>query len=137
MRSLRSKNRDPAHGRDAAKKRSETNRRQFKERKVWEDTHSPAEMKREQERFRKEILPTLALTPVSQISRASRLSLLYASIIRRGEVIPHPVHYGTLAALVKMIAEAKAVRRESDFSTKHKAELDAAPQVGGAGGGNL
>ncbi|MGA2111724.1 MAG: CRISPR-associated endonuclease Cas1 [Anaerolineales bacterium] len=100
LRNLRSENRDPAHGGNAAKRRSETNRHRFRVRKVWDDAHSPAERNREREQFKRDILPALALLPIRQISKATGLSLRYASLIRKGACIPSPVHYPALRKLV-------------------------------------
>ena len=98
--SLRAENQDPAHGGDAARKRGDSNRRRFEERKAWEDAHSPAEGEKERERFGIEILPALALIPINRISKATGLSIRYASLIRAGEYIPHPVHYPALRKLI-------------------------------------
>jgi CRISPR-associated protein Cas1 len=100
LRNLRSKNIDPAHGGTAGKKRSETNRYRFVERRAWDDAHSQAEGKNEREQFKRDILPALALIPIRQISKATGLSLRYASLIRKGACIPSPVHYPALRKLV-------------------------------------
>jgi len=54
----------------------------------------------ERERFLREILRRLAGVKLSQIQNAIGCSVRYASLIRRGERLPHPMHFKALAALV-------------------------------------
>jgi hypothetical protein len=46
--------------------------------------------------FEREILPALQGVPLSQLQRATGLSLRYVSLIRRGERTPHPKHWHAL-----------------------------------------
>lgn len=49
--------------------------------------------------FRREIWPGLRQVPLSKIVAATGLSLRYASQIRRGEKVPHPVQWDSLRSL--------------------------------------
>jgi len=51
------------------------------------------------ELFRTQILPKLSDIPLKTIVKATGLSKSYCSLIRRGEVIPHPSHWEALYAL--------------------------------------
>ena len=51
------------------------------------------------ELFRTQILPKLTDIPLKTIVKATGLSKSYCSLIRRGEVIPHPSHWEALYAL--------------------------------------
>jgi hypothetical protein len=54
------------------------------------------------EAFRREILPGLQGVPLARIVVRTGLSIRYASLIRRGEKVPHPIHWEAL----RVIAEA-------------------------------
>jgi hypothetical protein len=43
--------------------------------------------------FQRDILPLIQDVPLSQLQRATGLSLRYVSLIRRGERTPHPQHW--------------------------------------------
>ena len=96
---LRSENLDPAHGGEAAKKRGRSNRAWAEQRKAWDAAHSPAEDEQERRRFRAEILPFLDSVPLHRIAALTGLSLRYASLIRSGSHVPHPIHYPRLEQL--------------------------------------
>ena len=51
------------------------------------------------DRFRTEILPTLSDIPLKVLVKATGLSKSYCSLIRRGEVLPHPSHWDALHAI--------------------------------------
>lgn len=87
---------DPAHGGDAARRRGETNRNWAKKRASWK-----GDLNREKERFVSEILPRLRDIPISKIVEATGLSTRYVSLILKGEVVPHPVHYPLLEGLIR------------------------------------
>jgi CRISPR-associated endonuclease Cas1 len=53
------------------------------------------------EMFRREILPGLSRTTLSQLVEATGLSEPYCSRIRRGLVVPHPRHWPALDALAR------------------------------------
>ena len=51
------------------------------------------------EEFRTQILPKLSDVPLKKMVGTTGLSKSYCSLIRRGEVVPHPSHWETLYAL--------------------------------------
>lgn len=63
------------------------------------------------ERFKMEILPKLAKVPLSQMMRAVGVSKRYASMIRRGLAMPHPMHHNQFRRLVDALPEKASVRR--------------------------
>jgi hypothetical protein len=100
LKRMRSENIDPAHGGKAGKKRGRSNRARSKERKAWENSHSPDDKDRELVRFKDEILPAIAECSITQIAKTTGLSPRYASLIRSGKVVPHPVHNAKLIELI-------------------------------------
>jgi hypothetical protein len=98
LKTLRASGRDPAHGGEAAQKRGRSNARRAQDRAEWEKLG--LDVNEEKARFVAEIQPKLAGLTVKQIENATGLSLRYALLIRDGRYVPHPVHYGALAALV-------------------------------------
>ena len=95
---LRDAGKDPAHGGEAARKRGRKNSQRARERAEREALYGGGADKRE--RFKKEILPGLKGIPLSRIVEATGLSLRYASLIRQGEYIPHPVQYDAFRRLL-------------------------------------
>lgn len=91
---LRSEGNDPSHGGEVGDKRGHSNAKRAAERAGWEAGHAGGAAERE--RLEQEVLPTLAEVPLSRIVEATGISLRYASIIRRGLYIPHPLHYDAL-----------------------------------------
>jgi hypothetical protein len=91
VRGMRANGADPAHGGDAARRRSETMRRRQREAAVWVagDPSDP-------ERFAREILPAIQGIPLRRLAHATGLSLSYCALIRRGERMPHPRHWDAL-----------------------------------------
>lgn len=100
---IRKSGHDPAHGGKAAEKRGASNRRRADERKTWEAAHSPDDLLKEQERFRTEVFPTLAEYSITQIAKTTGLTPRYASLIRSGKVVPHPVHNAKLMELTRSV----------------------------------
>ena len=49
--------------------------------------------------LRRKIVPNLGTSPVARLASAGGLPLRYASLIRRSEQVPHPVHWEALRAL--------------------------------------
>ena len=94
---LRAQGKDPTSGGEAGRKRGQANARRARERAEWQAVHGDGAAERAI--FRKEILPRLSGIPVRQIARAAGISLRYASMIRRGLHIPHPLHYAALERL--------------------------------------
>lgn len=95
---LRTEGMDPTHGGDVGRKRGLSNARRARERAEWEKLGVSLEA--EKERFKKDILPALQGVPLSRIIKATGLSRRYASMIRRGTCIPHPMHYEQLSGLI-------------------------------------
>ena len=77
---------DPSHGGEAARRSGEKMRQRMNEVRPWEAQHP----RPDPEVFRREILPLLRTVPVRRIAREVGISLRYASLIRRGEYVPHP-----------------------------------------------
>ncbi len=72
--------------------------RRKREAVIWERQHrrpDPAE-------FRKKILPKLRSVPLGQMVKATGLSLIYCSLVRRGVYVPHPRHWGPLKSVAAM-----------------------------------
>lgn len=96
---MRKSGTDPAHGGEAAQKRAQTKAQRAKEREQWEAVRGDGADERE--RFEAETLPKLASVTIPTIQKAIGCSPRYASLIRRGLYIPHPMHYDALGGLVK------------------------------------
>jgi hypothetical protein len=79
------------HGGEAAKLRGQTNARKAGERLAWERAHPDVDLDAERARFAREIQPRLAGFVLARIMEATGVSLRYASQLRRGEVVPHPM----------------------------------------------
>jgi hypothetical protein len=94
----RAQGNDPAHGGKAKDKRAASQSKGARERAEWEANHGEGQAEREH--FIREIRPKLAGIPLRRIAEATGFSLRYASLVRDGEYVPHPVHYNALLALV-------------------------------------
>jgi hypothetical protein len=93
----RARGNDPAHGGAAAKKRGNSNRERARQRREWEIAHEDGEELKAW--FSRVVTPALARIPVSSIIKATGFSPRYASLVQKGEYIPHPVHYPALSNL--------------------------------------
>jgi hypothetical protein len=91
---------DPTHGAAAAARRAETNVIRKREAREWDERHGKLV---DLSAFRRDILPLIQDVPLSQLQRATGLSLRYVSLIRRGERTPHPRHW-------QAFVEASALR---------------------------
>jgi CRISPR-associated endonuclease Cas1 len=87
---------DPTHGGDAAKRRGEATARRKSELAEWEERYGRVV---DLSVFEREILPTIQNVPLSQLVKATGLSLRYCSQIRRGEKAPHPKHWRAFRAI--------------------------------------
>jgi len=56
-----------------------------------------------QSSYRELILPRLATVTVPTIAQALHVSEPYAAKVRKGQHVPHPMHWQTLAGLVGLI----------------------------------
>ncbi len=103
---LRKMGEDPAHGGDAARKRSATQSERARARVAWEAAHPEARGTADgfdgKDEFEREVRPKLAGIPLSRIATATGLSLRYASLIRSGTHTPHPMYYDALRTLVEI-----------------------------------
>ncbi len=94
---LRKEGVDPAHGGQAAQKRSPKvgaeNRRSYKWNKENTDRPGP-------EVFEQEILPSLQGVSLKDMATATGLSIDYCSKIRRGLKVPHPRHWPAFRAIL-------------------------------------
>ncbi len=93
---LRAEGRDPAHGGEAARKRGPSNARRQREAGSWNRVHP---VRPDPEVFRREILPRLQSVSLGRIAKATGLTRMYCSLIRRGLYVPHPMHWEMLKAI--------------------------------------
>lgn len=82
---LRTDGQDPAHGGEAARKRSASQSRRRRE----ELASGEGDASADAERFRRDVLPLIATVPVRQLVAATGLSAPYCAMIRRGAYVPH------------------------------------------------
>ena len=85
--------RDPSHGGEAAVRRAASNVERKTAVREWDERHGRLV---DLSAFEREILPLIQSVPLSQLQRATGLSLRYVSQIRRGERTPHPCHWPAL-----------------------------------------
>jgi hypothetical protein len=87
---------DPAHGGQVAGRRGASTSQRWRELREWkaENDGQPPDPAV----FEREILPAIRQVPLRELMRASGLSLLYVSQIRRGEKVPHSRHWPWLRA---------------------------------------
>jgi hypothetical protein len=74
------------------------NARRAAERAEWEK--QGLDLEEERERFVRGILPRLRDLSIMDIVKATGFSPRYASLVKRGLYVPHPVHYKALSNLV-------------------------------------
>ncbi len=96
---LRAEEKDSVHGGDARQRRGRANAQRALERAAWEAANRDGEA--EKQRFKQGILPSLSTTPLSRLQAVTGLSIRYCSLIRRGLLVPHPVHHEALGWLVR------------------------------------
>jgi hypothetical protein len=72
----------------------------------WKAAHGDSQERKE--RFARDVVPLLANPPIAMIIKATGFSPRYASLVRKGEYMPHPVHYSTLARLARIREEEGA-----------------------------
>jgi hypothetical protein len=76
---------------------SASQKRQRHARSGWLPSSLPAWLT--QEAYHDKILPRLARVTVRQIANALGVSEPYATKVRKGQFVPHPMHWHTLAQL--------------------------------------
>jgi hypothetical protein len=72
---------DPTHGATAAVRRADANVTRKREAREWDEQHGKLV---DVSAFQRDILPLIQNVPLSQLQRATGLSLRYVSLIRRG-----------------------------------------------------
>jgi CRISPR-associated protein Cas1 len=87
------KGNDPTHGHTAGKARAASNITRKTQARDWDEKHGKLV---DLSAFQRDILPKIQNIPLSQLQRATGLSLRYVSLIRRGERTPHPRHWESL-----------------------------------------
>ena len=93
---LRTEQRDPAHGGQAAQTRGRKNAAHQEAVKAWNGpTLNPSV-------FREQILPGLRGLPIQLLVAATGLSEHYCSLIRLGKKVPHPRHWDSLRCLLSV-----------------------------------
>jgi hypothetical protein len=75
-----------------------SNARRAAERTGWEK--QGLDLEEEKERFVRDILPRLRDLSIMGIVKATGFPPRYASLVKRGLHVPHPVHYEALARLL-------------------------------------
>ena len=99
---MRAEGRDPAHGGNAGRRRGATNAQRARERAEWERRHADIDLDAAKKQFRQKTFPKLAGFTLGDIVKVTGLSKRYASLIRRGDVTPHPMHFNALVDLVRV-----------------------------------
>jgi hypothetical protein len=89
---------DPAHGGEAARRRSKRCSANSRANVAWERSQSGSF---DPNTFTSEIGPKLAAVPLAEMMRATGLSGPYCAMIRRGARVPHPRHWEALRSFVK------------------------------------
>ena len=109
---MRAEGKDPAHGGDAARRRGASNSQRARERAEWERQHEGIDLDVARDQYRRNTLPKLAGTTLGNIMKATGLSKRYASLIRRGVVTPHPMHFD---ALIDLVGVSRKVSETEDY----------------------
>lgn len=95
---MRAVGRDPSASGAARAKVGRTNAERRRARLEWEANHGN---RPDPAAFKLDIQPLLREVPLSRLVAATGLSLIYCSRIRRGLVIPHPMHWEAFLAIVR------------------------------------
>jgi hypothetical protein len=93
LRHLKAEGLDPTHGGKAAERRGQAIVERKRQAAEWEQANPE---RADPELFRREILPPIQEVPLRRLVDATGLSLRYCSLVRRGEMVPHARHWGTL-----------------------------------------
>jgi CRISPR-associated endonuclease Cas1 len=100
LRAMRESEDDPSRTDEAKRALAETMSRRWQEKLAWEREHGREALLQERERFKREIWPRLRSIPLRRMARVTGLSIYYCALIRKGDYVPHPVHYAAFAALL-------------------------------------
>jgi hypothetical protein len=90
---------------EALAKQSAVQKHQRAKRRIWDPSSLPAWLTKET--YLKTILPGLTKMPVPRIAKSINVSEGYASRVRKGLHVPHPMHWPILAKLVGVSAPSK------------------------------
>lgn len=88
------------HTATAEARRAATHAKQIKALREWNPTDLPSWL--DEDFYRREILPRLSEFTVKKIRIALDVSHPYATLIKRGDKIPHPRHWVALAKLLEI-----------------------------------
>jgi hypothetical protein len=80
-------------------KNARSHRERFAARKEWEEAN-PGRLEEGKERIVKEIQQMVEAFTVNEIENACQCSLLYASLIKKGERVSHPAFYDYFERLI-------------------------------------
>jgi hypothetical protein len=89
---------DPAHTIEARRKQGIRAAENVRANREWDESEGST---KDSLKFKRDILPGLQSVPLSEIVKASGLSLRYSSLIRRGLKVPHPRHWNALRELAQ------------------------------------
>src|SRR6516225_8172186 len=96
------------HSAIAEARRSATRKKQAEAQRKWDSSTLPKWL--DEDFYRRETLPRLSNFPVKKIRQAIDVSHPYATLIKRGDRIPHPRHWLALAKLTDVIAKGQRVQ---------------------------
>jgi hypothetical protein len=68
---------------------------------VWDQANLGVDLETEREQLSRQILPALGMVTLAKIEDALGCSRRHATMMRRGDYIPHLKHYAALVALVE------------------------------------
>jgi CRISPR-associated endonuclease Cas1 len=105
----------------ASERRKETKLRHDLARSQWSPASQPAWLS--EERYTKQIQPRLVGATLSEIASATKVSIPYASDIRKGRRRPHPRHWQALAQLVGVSVEGPKISDVTNELVPHRKEL--------------
>ena len=102
---MRASGDDPARTPEAVAKRVAAHAEQRKKALAW-DANNPGP--HNSDAFRRDVLPALANITLPQMMKATGLSSAYCWRIRRGERIPHPMHWEPLLQLARGVSPSSS-----------------------------
>jgi CRISPR-associated endonuclease Cas1 len=106
----------PSSSPEANRKRRASNKLQQAAEADWEAKHPT--YNRDRERYRRLIFPHLAEKTITQIAKATGISLSSASRVRSGKLVPHPRHWAALASLTEQPGPRQRHRRPVESITE-------------------
>jgi len=100
---LRARGRDPMRKIEVQSKLRTANLRRIEEERRWDESHERPDARE----FLEDILPALRSATLTEMKKASGLSITYCATIKHG-VVPHPRHWGSLRRLVQPTTTRRA-----------------------------